>query len=237
MVTRWRQIPPPILDLPGPHRRRRTRAIGFGLLAETLVIAGVAVSAYLVGQALSGATVAELWPWIIALTIVVPAIAACQQLDVHYAHKSSFRSHEDIRHLELYPSHHVPNRVVAAAIPSLAAVGLFVIHPLLGLALLPFFLLVSSVPRWLRTRACAQGQEILDTTAGRLTRARVAHGRRVGFENGLTDGLIGLGLLVVVGVAALLVSRGELSAGGYLAAVVLTVAAFLRLSRPDTDHG
>jgi hypothetical protein len=192
-----RDSPLPKLDLPGPHLRWRTRAIGFGLLAETLVIAGVAVSAYLVSQALSGATVADLWPWIIALTIVVPAIAACQHLDVYY------------------PSHHVPDRLVAAAIPSLAAAGLYVIHPLLGLALGPFFLLSWSVPRWLRTRAGAQGHEIR-------------------FEKGATGALIGLGLIVVVCVSALLVSRGELSARGYLAAVVLTTAAFLRASCTDT---
>ncbi len=106
------------------------------------------------------------------------------------------------------------DRLVAAAIPSLAAAGLYVIHPLLGLALGPFFLLSWSVPRWLRTRAGAQGHEIR-------------------FEKGATGALIGLGLIVVVCVSALLVSRGELSARGYLAAVVLTAAAFLRASCTD----
>ncbi|MGH3765605.1 MAG: hypothetical protein ACRDTX_10735 [Pseudonocardiaceae bacterium] len=64
------------------------------------------------------------------------------------------------------------------------------------------------MPRWLRRCPRARGHQIL-------------------VEKGITAGLIGLGLLVMVGVATVLVSRDELSAGGHLAAVVLTTAAFL----------
>ncbi len=79
LVTRWRQVLLVTLPAVAPIRWR-IRAIGWGLLAEPLII-------------------------------------------------------------------HVPTRLVAAAIPLLAGVGLYVIHPLLGLVLLPFLLPLSMSAR------------------------------------------------------------------------------------------
>jgi ABC-type multidrug transport system fused ATPase/permease subunit len=185
----------PIFGLLGPHERLMKWAIVHGLFSEGLMVAGAAVSAYLVGRAVSGdVTVAEQLPWVALLAVIVPLVVLFEMLESYYAHKMSFYSHDDIRQnlydaferlapayfvrrrsgdvaaaatadvelIELYTSHHLPTRVVATVIPGLAAVGLLALHPALFGALLPFLVVIATVPRWLRTRADAQGHEILD---------------------------------------------------------------------------
>lgn len=170
----------------------------------------------------------------------------------------------DVELIELYTSHHLPTRVVATVVPLFAAVGLLALHPVLFVTLLPFLVLLATVPGWLRVRAQAQGTEILDRGARlsadlvdsvqglrevvafgaeryQLTRinanadawgaARIAHGKRAGFEKAVSDGLVSLGLLAVVGVAAWLVSGGSLSGTAYPPAVVLAAAAFIPLAK------
>lgn len=170
----------------------------------------------------------------------------------------------DVELVELYTSHHLPTRVVATVVPLFAAVGLLALHPVLFVTLLPFLVLLATVPGWLRVRAQAQGTEILDrgarlsadlvdsvqglrdvvafgaeryqltrinANADALSVARIAHGRRAGFEKAVSDGLVSLGLLAVVGVAAWLVSGGSLSGTAYPPAVVLAAAAFIPLAK------
>jgi len=170
----------------------------------------------------------------------------------------------DVELLELYTSHHLPTRVVATIVPVLAALGLAVLHPALLVTVAPFLVALATLPGWLRARAVAQGQEILDRSAalsadlvdaaqglreivafgaedvalrridtnGRaLGRVRIAHGRRGGFEKAVSDALVSLGLLAVVGVAAWLVSTGSLPPSVYPPAVVLAAAAFVPLAK------
>jgi ATP-binding cassette, subfamily C, bacterial CydC len=76
-------------------------------------------------------------------------------------------------------------------------------------------------------------QQTLDRLAGQqaaLTAVATAHGRRAGLEKAAGDGLTGLGLLAVVAVATLLMSRHQLAEADYPAAVVLAAACFLPLA-------
>lgn len=71
----------------------------------------------------------------------------------------------------------------------------------------------------------------IETNARTLGRARIAHGRRGGFEKAVSDTLVSLGLLAVVGVAAWLVTAGSLAPWAYPPAVVLAAAAFVPLAQ------
>jgi ATP-binding cassette, subfamily C, bacterial CydC len=64
----------------------------------------------------------------------------------------------DVELIEVFTSHLVPPFIVALIVPFLALVGLFLMHWALGLVVLPFVLLVASVPSWLLRRAEEQGQ-------------------------------------------------------------------------------
>jgi ATP-binding cassette, subfamily C, bacterial CydC len=71
----------------------------------------------------------------------------------------------------------------------------------------------------------------IEVNAGALGTARVAHGRRGGIEKALTDALASLGVIAVLGVAAILVQRGALAPSAYPPAVVLATAAFVPLGK------
>ncbi|MGH8905721.1 MAG: ABC transporter transmembrane domain-containing protein [Egibacteraceae bacterium] len=71
----------------------------------------------------------------------------------------------------------------------------------------------------------------IDANARKLGAVRVAHGRRGGVEKAVTDVLVSLGLLAVVGVAALLVDSGALPRSAYPPAVALAVTAFVPLAQ------
>ncbi|MGH3914183.1 MAG: ABC transporter transmembrane domain-containing protein [Pseudonocardiaceae bacterium] len=141
--------------------------------------------------ALTGAPVPQLVPWLIGLGAIAPLIIALSAVSSYVAHKMSFDSHDDIRRalfdaferlapayflrrrsddatatassdVELYTVHHLPARVVASVVPSCAAIGLAVLHPVLLAAVASFLVLLATVPGRLRARAAAQGEEILD---------------------------------------------------------------------------
>lgn len=71
----------------------------------------------------------------------------------------------DVELVELYTAHYLPTRVVGNVVPACAAVALALLHPWLLAALLPFLILLATLPAWLRKRAQDQGQEILDRGA------------------------------------------------------------------------
>ncbi|MEO1063564.1 MAG: ABC transporter ATP-binding protein [Actinomycetota bacterium] len=66
----------------------------------------------------------------------------------------------DVELLEVFTSHLLPPAVVAVIVPGAALVTLGVFHPLLAVALLPFLLLLASVPAWLAGRALDDGAQI-----------------------------------------------------------------------------
>lgn len=66
----------------------------------------------------------------------------------------------DVELLELFTSHVLPPAVVAVLVPGATLVTLAVFHPLLALSLLPFLLLLASVPAWLARRALEDGARI-----------------------------------------------------------------------------
>lgn len=66
----------------------------------------------------------------------------------------------DVELLELFTSHFLPPAVVAVIVPGATLITLAVFHPLLALTLLPFLLLLASVPAWLAGRALDDGARI-----------------------------------------------------------------------------
>ena len=66
----------------------------------------------------------------------------------------------DVELLELFTSHFLPPAVVAVIVPGATLITLAVFHPLLALTLLPFLLLLASVPAWLAGRALDEGARI-----------------------------------------------------------------------------
>lgn len=170
----------------------------------------------------------------------------------------------DVELIELYTSHYLPQQVLVSVIPTLALIGMLLIHPLLALVLAPFPLLIVTVPAWLRARGRAQGAEIVarsgelsadlvDAVQGmreivafgaqdfelarmqangdELGRVRVADGRRGGLEKAVSEGLVGIGLLAVVGSAAYLVHRGWLEPEHYPPVIILAAAAFVPVTK------
>lgn len=73
--------------------------------------------------------------------------------------------------------------------------------------------------------------ERIEANAKRFGIARVAHGRRAGFERAASDGLVSLGLLSVLATAAWLVDSGSLAQSAFPPAVVLAAAAFVPLAK------
>jgi len=69
--------------------------------------------------------------------------------------------------MEFFYAHTLADYVAAALVPLGALAALWAIHPLTALALLPFLLLVASVPYWLARRAGEQGRAVMERL-GRL---------------------------------------------------------------------
>lgn len=63
----------------------------------------------------------------------------------------------DVELLELFFAHTIGPLVVALVVPLVTVVAVGVIEPAVGLTLLPFLLLVATVPSWLHRRGEAQG--------------------------------------------------------------------------------
>lgn len=287
------------LALLGRHRSLVKWAIGSLLGSELVLLAGAALSAHLVGRALTGATTEELAPWTIALALLAPVAVALQASSSYIAHRLSFDSHSDIRRalfdaferlapayfirrrsgditsaasedvelVELFTAHHLPTRVVATLVPLSAALGLLGLHPGLLVALAPFMIVLVVVPTRLRERGDRRGRELrarsgalaadltdsvqgmreivsfgaedlqrrrIERNATLLGEAHVAQGRHAGLDRALTETFVGLGLIAVIGTAAVLVDTGRLGPSAYLVAVVLAAGAFLPLAKVST---
>lgn len=73
----------------------------------------------------------------------------------------------DAELMEHFYAHTLADYVGAVVVPMAALVLLFLLHPLLAVTLLPFLLLVGSVPYWLLRQAREQGEDVM-RTLGRL---------------------------------------------------------------------
>jgi ABC-type multidrug transport system fused ATPase/permease subunit len=71
----------------------------------------------------------------------------------------------------------------------------------------------------------------IEANAVKLGRARVADGRRGGLEKAVSEGLVSVGLLAVVGSAACLVHRGWLEPAHYPPVIILAAAAFVPVTQ------
>ncbi|OCW55507.1 ABC transporter ATP-binding protein [Hoeflea olei] len=67
----------------------------------------------------------------------------------------------DAELMEMFYAHTLADYVGAVIVPLAALAGLAAIHPLAALTLLPFLLLVASVPAWLSRRAGREGEKVL----------------------------------------------------------------------------
>ncbi|MDQ8730216.1 ABC transporter ATP-binding protein [Bradyrhizobium sp. LHD-71] len=68
----------------------------------------------------------------------------------------------DAELMEFFYAHTLADYVGAVVVPLAALAALYVIHPLVALALLPFLPLVASVPFWLARRAGEQGARVME---------------------------------------------------------------------------
>nr|WP_289851972.1 ABC transporter ATP-binding protein [Rhizobium sp. SSA_523] len=67
----------------------------------------------------------------------------------------------DAELMETFYAHTLADYIGAVIVPVAALAGLFLLHPLAALTLLPFLLLVASVPAWLSRRAGQEGETVL----------------------------------------------------------------------------
>ncbi len=67
----------------------------------------------------------------------------------------------DAELMEMFYAHMLADYIGAVIVPVAALVGLAVIHPLAALTLVPFLLLVASIPAWLSRRAGREGEKVL----------------------------------------------------------------------------
>ncbi len=282
----------PLQGVLGPHRLLVWYAIACGMAYQVVALAVAGTAAWLVGQAATGASAAQLRGGLILLGALVVPAALLRWGDWYLAHVAAYlvladmrstayaaferlspgyllerRSGDlgaavmsDIEMLEGWIAHTLSPLVVAATVPLAALVALAVFDPAIALALVPVLAMLVSIPAWLRRQAAAQGDEMrarlgelnaetVDVFQGlrelvtfgarrrRLERvadqddallaAKVAHGRRAGLEHAATDVLTVLGLVAVLVVAAVQVTRGQLEPALFPVAVILAATTFM----------
>lgn len=87
----------PLLRLLGRHRGLLVAAIASGAAHHLLTMATAAISAWLVGRAITGASVAQLRPGLIALALLLAPLAVTPWLESYLAHVAAFRILVDVR--------------------------------------------------------------------------------------------------------------------------------------------
>ncbi|MFJ1730270.1 ABC transporter ATP-binding protein [Streptomyces sp. NPDC088254] len=70
----------------------------------------------------------------------------------------------DVELLELFFAHSLSPLVVAGSVPPACLIAAFVLHPMVGAALLPAIILMATVPFWLRRRSADQGRRMREAT-------------------------------------------------------------------------
>lgn len=85
----------------------------------------------------------------------------------------------DAELMEHFYAHTLADYIGAILVPLVAVIALYAIHPVTAIALLPFLILVASVPYWLARQAEKQGNEVI-AELGRLNAeaAEVIQGQR-----------------------------------------------------------
>ncbi|MDX6719188.1 MAG: ATP-binding cassette, subfamily bacterial CydC [Solirubrobacteraceae bacterium] len=87
----------PLLQILRSYRLRLTATVVCGIVDHVLALAAAAVGAYIVGIAATGASSGELWPWLIALGLLVVPRAATGWLESWLAHDLAFRCLVEMR--------------------------------------------------------------------------------------------------------------------------------------------
>ncbi len=187
------------------------------LINHGSTLAAAALSAYVVGAAVTGASFIELAPlgWIL-MALVLLRVAA-EFVESWISHDLAFRLLAVIRHwiywgveriapgglirrrsgdiasagmqdaerLEIFYAHLLIELIVAVSVPFAATAILLALDPRLPIALLPFLILMATVPVWLMRLANRQGREVRD---------------RVGeLRSDVVDGITGLREVVLFG--------------------------------------
>lgn len=87
----------PLLGLLGPHRRLLVAAIASGMAHQVVTLVSAGTGAWLVGRAVTGATVAELRPGLVLLGVFLAPLAITPWLDSYLAHVAAFQVLVDVR--------------------------------------------------------------------------------------------------------------------------------------------
>jgi thiol reductant ABC exporter CydC subunit len=87
----------PLIRLLGPERRRIAAAAASGMAYQLVLLGSAAVTAWLVGRAVTGATTAELGPGFVLLALLVAPAALLPWLESFLAHVAGFRVLANIR--------------------------------------------------------------------------------------------------------------------------------------------
>ncbi|MDQ3553171.1 MAG: thiol reductant ABC exporter subunit CydC [Chloroflexota bacterium] len=187
------------------------------LINHGSTLAAAALSAYVVGAAVTGASFVELAPlgWIL-LALVLVRVAA-EFVESWISHDLAFRLLAVIRHwiywgveriapgglvrrrsgdiaaagmqdaerLEIFYAHLLIELIVAVSVPFAATAILLALDPRLPIALVPFLILMATVPVWLMRLANRQGREVRDHV-GEL-------------QSDVVDGITGLREVVLFG--------------------------------------
>lgn len=87
----------PLLALLGPHRRLLAFAVLSGVIHHVVTLAAAGTSAWLVGSAITGSSVDELRPALIALFCMMVPLAVAPWAESHLAHIAAFRILVEVR--------------------------------------------------------------------------------------------------------------------------------------------
>ncbi|MBV9689443.1 MAG: thiol reductant ABC exporter subunit CydC [Ktedonobacteraceae bacterium] len=163
----------------------------------------------------------------------------------------------DAETLEWFYAHTVGSAIVAVIVALAALIVLAVVHWTLSLVLLPWIVLVVTVPFWFTRRAARQGERLrsqlgevnADVVQGlrevvafgqdciqleklgrrnvALVDAQLAQGKRVGLEKAITNAFVASGMLSVLALSATLVSQGILAGPLFPVSILLAVGIFV----------
>ncbi len=145
----------PLLGLLGHHRRLLAAAIASGMAHHVVTLVTASTGAWLVGRAVTGATVAELRPGLVLLGVFLAPLAVTPWLESYIAHVAAFRVLVDVRRRiyvafeRLAPGYLLERRsgdLGAAAISDVEQLELFFAHtlsPLVVAATVPLVALAA----------------------------------------------------------------------------------------------
>jgi ABC-type multidrug transport system fused ATPase/permease subunit len=163
--------------------------VAFGLLDQALALASAGIGAYVVGRAATGASAADLQPWLIALGVLVAPRAVAGWLESFLAHALAYRCLVDLRALcyaafqRLTPGYMLKRRsgdVGATVLADVEQLELFFAHtlsPLLVAVVVPLGALsVLAAIHWELALALAPALLLVATVPAWLRKRAYAQG-------------------------------------------------------------